>query len=84
MEITGRTRREERDLYPSVAVREVLNNAVAHADYAVEGASIFVWERRGGFQRTLQHLRGSEGAMRNRKRSPVGGVQAESSTSMCG
>jgi len=42
VEITGRTRREERDLYPSVAVREVLNNAVAHADYAVEGASIFV------------------------------------------
>ena len=42
MEITGRTRLEERDLYPSVAVREVLNNAVAHADYAVEGASIFV------------------------------------------
>jgi predicted HTH transcriptional regulator len=42
VEITGRTRRQERDLYPSVAVREVLNNAVAHADYAVEGASILV------------------------------------------
>jgi ATP-dependent DNA helicase RecG len=42
VEITGRTRRQERDLYPGVAVREVLNNAVAHADYAVEGASIFV------------------------------------------
>jgi ATP-dependent DNA helicase RecG len=40
--ITGRTRREELDLYPRPAVREVLNNAVAHADYAVEGASIFV------------------------------------------
>ena len=40
--ITGRTRREELDLYPPPAVREVLNNAVAHADYAVEGASIFV------------------------------------------
>jgi predicted HTH transcriptional regulator len=40
--ITGRTRREELDLYPKVAVREVLNNAVAHTDYAVEGASIFV------------------------------------------
>lgn len=40
--ITGRTRREELDLYPPPAVREVLNNAVAHPDYAVEGASIFV------------------------------------------
>ncbi len=40
--ITGRTQREELDLYPRPAVREVLNNAVAHADYAVEGASIFV------------------------------------------
>jgi predicted HTH transcriptional regulator len=40
--ITGRTRRDELDLYPNVAVREVLNNAVAHMDYAVEGASIFV------------------------------------------
>ena len=40
--ITGRTRREELDPYPPPAVREVLNNAVAHADYAVEGASIFV------------------------------------------
>ncbi len=40
--ITGRTQREELDLYPRRAVREVLNNAVAHADYAVEGASIFV------------------------------------------
>jgi ATP-dependent DNA helicase RecG len=40
--ITGRTRRDELDLYPNVAVREVLNNAVAHTDYAVEGASIFV------------------------------------------
>jgi len=40
--ITGRTRREELDLYPRIAVREILNNAVAHADYAVEGASIFV------------------------------------------
>lgn len=40
--ITGRTRREELDLYPNVAIREVLNNAVAHTDYAVEGASIFV------------------------------------------
>jgi ATP-dependent DNA helicase RecG len=40
--ITGRTRREELDLYPPLAVREVLNNAVAHADYAVQGASIFV------------------------------------------
>ena len=42
VQITGRTRRDELDLYPNVAVREVLNNAVAHADYAVEGASIFV------------------------------------------
>lgn len=40
--ITARTQREELDLYPPPAVREVLNNAVAHADYAVEGASIFV------------------------------------------
>jgi ATP-dependent DNA helicase RecG len=40
--ITARTQREELDLYPRPAVREVLNNAVAHADYAVEGASIFV------------------------------------------
>jgi len=40
--ITGRTQREELDLYPRPAVREVLNNAAAHADYAVEGASIFV------------------------------------------
>lgn len=40
--ITGRTQREELDLYPRPAVREVLNNAVAHTDYAVEGASIFV------------------------------------------
>ena len=40
--ITGRTRRDELDLYPNVAVREVLNNAVVHTDYAVEGASIFV------------------------------------------
>jgi len=40
--ITGRTQREELDLYPPPAVREVLNNAAAHADYAVEGASIFV------------------------------------------
>jgi hypothetical protein len=40
--ITGRIRREELDPYPNVAVREVLNNAVAHTDYAVEGASIFV------------------------------------------
>jgi len=40
--ITGRTRRDELDIYPNVAVREVLNNAVAHTDYAVEGASIFV------------------------------------------
>ncbi|MGH2880133.1 MAG: ATP-binding protein [Solirubrobacteraceae bacterium] len=42
VQITGRTRREELDLYPNVAIREVLNNAVAHTDYAVEGASIFV------------------------------------------
>jgi predicted HTH transcriptional regulator len=42
VQITGRTRRDELDLYPNVAVREVLNNAVAHTDYAVEGASIFV------------------------------------------
>jgi ATP-dependent DNA helicase RecG len=42
VQITGRTQREELDLYPRPAVREVLNNAVAHADYAVEGASIFV------------------------------------------
>ncbi|HEV2998540.1 MAG TPA: ATP-binding protein [Solirubrobacteraceae bacterium] len=42
VQITGRTRREELDLYPGLAVREILNNAVAHADYAVEGASIFV------------------------------------------
>jgi ATP-dependent DNA helicase RecG len=40
--ITGRTRRDELDLYPNLAVREVLNNAVVHTDYAVEGASIFV------------------------------------------
>ena len=40
--ITGRTQRDELDLYPRPAVREVLNNAVAHADYAVEGASILV------------------------------------------
>jgi predicted HTH transcriptional regulator len=40
--ITGRARRREIDPYPPVAVREVLNNAVAHADYAVEGASIFL------------------------------------------
>ncbi len=40
--ITGRTRREELDLFPSIAIREILNNAVAHADYAIEGASIFV------------------------------------------
>ncbi len=40
--VTGRTQREELDLYPRPAVREVLNNAVANADYAVEGASIFV------------------------------------------
>jgi ATP-dependent DNA helicase RecG len=40
--ITARTQREELALYPRPAVREVLNNAVAHADYAVEGASIFV------------------------------------------
>lgn len=42
IQITGRTRREELDLYPRPAVREILNNAVAHTDYAVEGASIFV------------------------------------------
>jgi predicted HTH transcriptional regulator len=30
------------DFKQDLAVREVLNNAVAHADYAVEGASIFV------------------------------------------
>lgn len=42
VQITGRIRRDELDLYPNVAVREVLNNAVAHTDYAVEGASIFV------------------------------------------
>ncbi len=40
--ITGRARRDELDLYPNLAVREVLNNAVVHTDYAVEGASIFV------------------------------------------
>ncbi len=42
VQITERTQRAELDLFPSVAVREILNNAVAHADYAVEGASIFV------------------------------------------
>lgn len=42
VQITGRTQRGELDLFPSIAVREILNNAVAHADYAVEGASIFV------------------------------------------
>jgi ATP-dependent DNA helicase RecG len=42
VQITGRTRREELDLFPGVAVREILNNAVAHADYAIEGATIFV------------------------------------------
>jgi ATP-dependent DNA helicase RecG len=42
VQITGRTQREELDLFPSIAVREILNNAVTHADYAVEGASIFV------------------------------------------
>jgi len=40
--ITGRPQREEVDLYPPPAVREILHNAVAHADYATEGASIFL------------------------------------------
>jgi len=40
--ITGHTQRKDVDPYPLIAVREVLNNAVAHTDYAVEGASIFV------------------------------------------
>lgn len=40
--ITSRTQRRDIEPYPSLAVREILNNAVAHTDYAVEGASIFV------------------------------------------
>jgi ATP-dependent DNA helicase RecG len=40
--ITGRAQRQDIDPYPSLAVREILDNAVAHTDYAVEGASIFV------------------------------------------
>jgi len=40
--ITGRAQRQQLDPYPPLAVREVLNNAVTHADYAVGGASIFL------------------------------------------
>ena len=40
--ITGRARRQKLDPYPPLAVREVVNNAVTHADYAVDGASIFL------------------------------------------
>jgi predicted HTH transcriptional regulator len=40
--ITRRTRRQELDPYPPLAVREIINNAVAHTDYAVGGASTFV------------------------------------------
>jgi len=40
--ITRRARRQELDPYPPLAVREIINNAVAHTDYAVGGASIFL------------------------------------------
>jgi ATP-dependent DNA helicase RecG len=40
--ITGRAQRQDIEPYPSRAVREILDNAVAHTDYAIEGASIFV------------------------------------------
>lgn len=40
--ITGDAQRSEITPYPPVAVREIVNNCVAHADYAIDGASIFV------------------------------------------
>lgn len=40
--ISGRAQHDVVSLYAPIAVREVINNAVAHTDYAVGGASIFV------------------------------------------
>ncbi len=40
--IQGRAQRQELEPYPPVALREIVNNCVSHADYSIEGASIFV------------------------------------------
>jgi predicted HTH transcriptional regulator len=40
--ISGRAQRAEVEPYEPVALREIVNNCVSHADYSIEGASIFV------------------------------------------